>query len=110
MPWNKDGSRKAAYKKSGFKMKGWSAGEGTGSSFKNNPPKKKGDNIPGTHSYYKQGELKKGFGEGIKTHTNITMEQAVKEAEEKNRLAKIKRMKEDGFYWDEASGTFKEMD
>ena len=27
MPWNKDGSRKtsALYKKSGFKMKGWSA-------------------------------------------------------------------------------------
>ena len=26
MPWNKDGSRKSAYpKKSGFKMKGWSA-------------------------------------------------------------------------------------
>tara|TARA_R100000655_G_scaffold48566_1_gene85994 strand:+ start:2119 stop:2424 length:306 start_codon:yes stop_codon:yes gene_type:complete len=101
MPFNEDGSRKAAYKKSGFKMKGWSAGEGTGSSFKNNPPKK---------PRYKQGELKKGYGEGIKTHTNITMDQAVTQAKEQNRLAEIKRMKEDGFYWDEASGTFKEMD
>ena len=36
MPWNKDGSRKssAMYKKSGFKMKGWSAGHGTGSHLK----------------------------------------------------------------------------
>jgi hypothetical protein len=41
MPFNEDGSRKAAYKKSGFKMKGWSAGEGTGSSFKKDPPEEK---------------------------------------------------------------------
>lgn len=59
---------------------------------------------------YKQGELKKGFGEGKRTNIAMTMEQAVEQAKEQNRLAEIKRMKEDGFYWDEASGTFKEMD
>ena len=77
-----------------FKMKGFSG-------FKNNPPKKQ---------RYKQGELKKGWNEGVKSRTDITMEQAVEQAKEQNRLAEIKRMKEDGFYWDEASGTFKEMD
>ena len=92
-----------------FKMK---YGKGSFPFKKTNDKNKKpkGDNIPGTHSYYKQGELKKGFGEGKRTHTNITMDQAVAQAKEQNRLAEIKRMKEDGFYWDEASGTFKEMD
>ena len=42
---------------------------------------------------YKQGELKKGFGEGLKMRIDMTMEQAVKEAKEKNRLAKIERRK-----------------
>ena len=47
-------------------------------------------------SKYKQGELKKGWNEGIKSRVDITMDQAVKEAEEKNRLAEIKREQEYG--------------
>ena len=45
---------------------------------------------------YKQGELKKGFGEGKRTNIAMTMEQAVKQAKEQNRLAKIQQEKEYG--------------
>ncbi len=46
---------------------------------------------------YKQGELKKGFGQGITQSDNpYSSKTAVKEALEKNRLAKIEREKKYG--------------
>ena len=58
MPFNEDGSRKAAYKKSGFKMKGWSAGEGTGSSFKKDPKEKKyKPSDPGSDEFWEPGGM-----------------------------------------------------
>ena len=48
-------------------------------------------------SRYKQGELKKGFGEGIRQSADPnSVDKAIKEALEKNRLAEIEREKKYG--------------
>ena len=74
MPWNKDGSRKAFYKKSGFKMKGWSAFTQVEDPTKRYTVKK--TYVPdetSTSGGYEQTEFGKGGREGDKVHKSITL-------------------------------------
>lgn len=72
MPWNEDGSRKAFYKKSGFKMKGWSAFTKPEDPTKRYVVKKTSEAY-GSSGGYESTEFGKGGREGDKKHKSITL-------------------------------------